>query len=133
MARNPLVQDYARSPVYRHIYHMLARWIVLNRGVIMEKGGATVTLSTALSCGEGGNRNSHYTMYTKLAMWSVRNLFMTGKLANVEEEIHYLKNKILGLSEVRWSGSGSHRTSYGMLYYSGGEDCDHQYGVTIVV
>ncbi|XP_060527005.1 craniofacial development protein 2-like [Cylas formicarius] len=47
--------------------------------------------------------------------------------------MHRLQIKILGLSEVRWPGTGTHRTKNGVLYYSGGGDPKHQYGVAVFI
>ncbi|XP_071578112.1 craniofacial development protein 2-like [Temnothorax nylanderi] len=58
---------------------------------------------------------------------------MAGKLANVEAEMSRLNIDILGLSEVRWPGSGMQKTSNGVIYYSGGLDTNHRYGTAILV
>ncbi|XP_071581578.1 craniofacial development protein 2-like [Temnothorax nylanderi] len=58
---------------------------------------------------------------------------MAGKLANVEAEMSRLNIDILGLSEVRWPGSGMQKTSNGVIYYSGGSDTNHRYGTAILV
>ncbi|XP_071580242.1 uncharacterized protein [Temnothorax nylanderi] len=58
---------------------------------------------------------------------------MAGKLANVEAEMSRLNIDILGLSEVRWPGSGMQKTSNGVIYYSGGSATNHRYGTAILV
>lgn len=70
---------------------------------------------------------------TRIATWNVRSLFMAGKLANVDAEMSRLQIKILGLSEVRWPGSGKQDTENGVIYYSGGDGPGHQYGVAIMI
>lgn len=74
-----------------------------------------------------------YRKETRIATWNIRSLCMTGKLANIQAKMHRLGIKILGLSEVRWPGTGRHRTENGILYYSGGDDPKHQYGVAILI
>ncbi|XP_030765278.1 craniofacial development protein 2-like [Sitophilus oryzae] len=58
---------------------------------------------------------------------------MAGKLANVETEMRRMQIDILGMSEVRWPGSGKQATNNGVIYYSGGTDTFHQYGTAILV
>ena len=42
---------------------------------------------------------------TKVGSWSVQTLYQSGKLAQVIREFKNYKLDILGLSEVRWTGS----------------------------
>ena len=67
----------------------------------------------------------------KIATWNVRTLHQDGKLENVEQEMDRLNIDILGLSEVRWKGAGSYRTSKNTLYFSGGDK--HQHGVGMLL
>lgn len=70
---------------------------------------------------------------TRLATWNVRSLLKPGKLANVVKEMHRMKLDILGVSEVRWKGSGQLSTTQGYTLYYSGEDQDNQYGVGILI
>ncbi|XP_044750612.1 uncharacterized protein LOC123310952 [Coccinella septempunctata] len=74
-----------------------------------------------------------YDKTVRIATWNVRSLFQSGKLANTEAEMCRMKIDILGLSEVRWPGSGKQKTKGGYIYYSGGTDPKHQYGTAIMV
>ena len=69
----------------------------------------------------------------RIATWNIRSLFMAGKFANVEKERCRLKLDILGFSEVRWLGSGTQNTEEGIMYFSGGTDVNHRYGVAVMV
>lgn len=109
----------------------------------MKKGNGSPTtlLIPSIQHGRDNYKNGPYTktekmkiyQNTKIATWNVRSMFMTGKLANVDAEMQRLKIKILGLSEVRWPGTGRHRTQNGVLYFSGGDDPKHQYGVGVLI
>lgn len=79
------------------------------------------------------NKLQIYNNIVRIATWNIRSLYMSGKLANVELERCRLKIDILGLSEVRWPGSGQQITKTGTIYYSGRDDSKHEYGVAIIV
>lgn len=70
---------------------------------------------------------------TRIATWNIRSLFKAGKLANVEQEMRRMKIEILGLNEVRWPDAGKLKTNHGMIYFSGGNDANHRYGVAVIV
>lgn len=74
-----------------------------------------------------------YNSRIRVATWNVRSLYAAGKLANVELDMRRLKIDILGMSEVRWPGSGKQTTNSGVIYYSGGTDAFHRYGTAILV
>ncbi|XP_071640906.1 craniofacial development protein 2-like [Temnothorax longispinosus] len=74
-----------------------------------------------------------YNTKIRIATWNVRSLYIAGKLANVEAEMSRLNIDILGLSEVRWPGSGMQKTSNGVIYYSRGSDTNHRYRTAILV
>ena len=56
------------------------------------------------------------------------------KLAQVTNEVRRYKLQILGVSEARWTSSGSTRTSTGEpVRHSGWEDGQHREGVAIIL
>ena len=63
----------------------------------------------------------------------MRTLYEAGKLANAVHEMQRLNIDILGVSEVRWTGSGQCSTNKYTMYYSGPTDTTHQNGVGIIV
>jgi hypothetical protein len=57
---------------------------------------------------------------TRIGSWNVQTLFQKGKLAQQNREMDRYNLDILGVSEVRWNGSGQIMTTDGkMLLYSG--------------
>ena len=74
-----------------------------------------------------------YNRVTRIATWNTRSLYTAGKLANVDMEMNRLQIEILGLSEVRWPGTGKIKTKHGVLYYSGNNDPNHYNGVATLV
>lgn len=71
----------------------------------------------------------------RIATWNVRSLYAAGKLDNMIQEARRLKMNILGISELRWPGSGLCRHEHGTLYYSGRDpqDRNHWNGVGVFV
>lgn len=74
-----------------------------------------------------------YDKILRIATWNVRSLFMPGKLTNAEKEMERMNIDILGLSEVRWPGSGKQRTQKGYIYYSGGSNNEHRHGTAVIL
>ena len=68
---------------------------------------------------------------TKIGTWNVRTLYSTGKLAQVTNELKRHKLDILGISEMRWTGSGKIESEGNSVYYSGG--LKHERGVGIIL
>ena len=54
-------------------------------------------------------------------------------MVNVDMEMNWHQIEILGLSEVRWPGTGKIKTKHGVLYYSGNNDPNHYNGVATLV
>ena len=64
---------------------------------------------------------------------NVLTLYQTGKLAQVIKEMQSYKIKLLGMSERRWTGSGSRQLLSGHhILYSGRADDHHSRGVGII-
>ncbi|XP_055997865.1 craniofacial development protein 2-like [Ostrea edulis] len=69
----------------------------------------------------------------RVGCWNVWTLYQTGKLAQVVREMEYYKIELLGVSEARWTGSGSKQLVSGhQILYSGRTDDHHSKGVAII-
>ncbi|XP_048743102.2 uncharacterized protein LOC125656542 [Ostrea edulis] len=69
----------------------------------------------------------------RVGCWNVRTLYQTGKLAQVVREMEHYKIELLGVSEARWTGSGSKQLVSGhQILYSGRTDDHHCKGVAII-
>ena len=69
----------------------------------------------------------------RVGCWNVRTLYQTGKLAQVIKEMQSYKIELLGVSETRWTGSGSRKLLSGHhILYSGRADDHHSRGVGII-
>lgn len=66
---------------------------------------------------------------------NIRNLYGAGKSENFVQETKRLKLSTMGISELRWPGSGTRTDKGGLLYYSGSDNDDpqHRNGVGIFV
>jgi len=63
----------------------------------------------------------------------VRTLYQAGKLAQVVKEMKHYNIDLLGVSETRWTGSGSQQLASGHhMLYSGRSDNHHSRGVAII-
>jgi exonuclease III len=69
---------------------------------------------------------------TRIGTWNVRTLNSTGKLAQVTNEMQKYKLDILGVSEMRWTGSGRMVSDGVTVYYSGGTS-KHERGVGLLL
>lgn len=69
----------------------------------------------------------------RLGTWNVRTLYEAGKLRNVIEEMKRLNVHIMGLSKIRWPGSGELQINDMTFYYSGTANNAHRHGVGILV
>lgn len=94
--------------------------------------------------GKGGSKDGASQVVSKrnprniitFGTWNVRSMFEPGKLHNINQEIQRLNVDILGISETRWTDSGSFPTNNGMIYYSGNNDINHRNhrnGVAVIV
>ena len=70
----------------------------------------------------------------RVGAWNVRTMYETGKTAQVFKEMERYRLNILGLSEIRWTGSGKFTLGTGAtLCYSGRLDGQHHEGVGIAM
>ena len=67
----------------------------------------------------------------KIATWNVRTLSQAGKLANLRQEMERLKISVLGVSEVRWPGSGEVQYEKSKFIYSGGDKRERGVGILL--
>ncbi|XP_071486093.1 craniofacial development protein 2-like [Diadema antillarum] len=71
---------------------------------------------------------------TRVGFWNVRTMYETGILNQIIAERRRYNIQILGISESRWTGSGSLQTSTGeTVLYSGRDDGHHSEGVAIIL
>ncbi|XP_026047154.1 craniofacial development protein 2-like [Astatotilapia calliptera] len=69
---------------------------------------------------------------TRYGIWNVRTLYQTGKLAQFLYEFDSYRMDILGISEMRWAGSGKMVSDGKMVLYSGHAQ-DHARGVGFIL
>lgn len=69
----------------------------------------------------------------RIATWNVRSMYEDGKIYNATREMRRLGVSILGVSEMRWPGSGGCEIGDHYLYYSGNDDPKHYNGVAVVL
>ena len=70
----------------------------------------------------------------RVGAWNVRTMYETGKTAQVFKEMERYRLNILGLSEIRWTGSEKITLGTGaMLCHSGRSDGQHHEGVGIAM
>ncbi|KAL9983948.1 hypothetical protein ACROYT_G006197 [Oculina patagonica] len=71
---------------------------------------------------------------TRIGCWNVRTMYECGKAAQVAKEMKENRVDILGVSESRWTGSGSVVLADGTtILYSGRKDGQHQGGVALML
>lgn len=85
-------------------------------------------LSGAVS-GRGGDRASQvvilrnpYHGYMKIATWNIRSLMKPETLESLKREMTSYKVNIIGLTEVRWHGTGDIWSDDCRIIYSGGQE-----------
>lgn len=69
----------------------------------------------------------------KIGTWNVRTMYQAGKTHNAIKEMKRLKIGIMGISEMRWPGSGECMVDNYRVYYSGKETNKHQHGVGMIL
>ena len=67
----------------------------------------------------------------RIGTWNVRTLHSTGKIDNAIKEAKYMRIVILGLSEIRWTGSGKIQKKEHTIIYSGGYTYSRGVGIII--
>lgn len=69
----------------------------------------------------------------KIGTWNVRSMFQAGKAANTVKEMKRLEIDILGISEMRWPGTGQCEIGEHQIFYSGEDSTNHRNGVGIII
>ncbi len=59
---------------------------------------------------------------TNIGTWNVRTLYQAGKLPQLIREFNNYKLQILGISEMRWTGSGRMVSDGKTILFSGHEE-----------
>ena len=67
----------------------------------------------------------------RVGTWNVRTMSQIGKLENVKMEMDRLKMNVLGISEMRWPGSGKLCSGEHVVVFSGG--LKHEHGVGMIL
>uniref|UniRef100_A0A8D8SMX4 Craniofacial development protein 2 n=1 Tax=Cacopsylla melanoneura TaxID=428564 RepID=A0A8D8SMX4_9HEMI len=69
----------------------------------------------------------------KIATWNVKTMSQAGKINNAIKEMQRMKLDILGISEMRWPGTGIKNEDDYTVYYSGTTDNTYKYGVGFII
>ena len=70
----------------------------------------------------------------RVGVWNTRTMYETGRTGQVIKEMQRYRLNIMGISEVRWEGSGKYIASTGeTMYYSGRQDGQHRQGVGLIL
>ena len=67
----------------------------------------------------------------RIATWNVNTLYQAGKFDNLKKEAERMRLDVVGISEVRWTGSGQIGSDGWNFYYSGGDK--HEAGVGVLM
>uniref|UniRef100_A0A914VBS7 Craniofacial development protein 2-like n=1 Tax=Plectus sambesii TaxID=2011161 RepID=A0A914VBS7_9BILA len=69
---------------------------------------------------------------TLIGTWNVQTLFQTGKTAQLLQEFDTYQLDVMGISEMRWTGSGRFVSNGKVIIYSG-NNTEHVRGVGIIL
>ena len=69
----------------------------------------------------------------RICTWNVKTMYEAGKVQNAIQEMNRLSITALGISEMRWTGSGQCTVGNHVVYYSGNDGDEHQHGVGIIM
>ncbi|XP_039291048.1 craniofacial development protein 2-like [Nilaparvata lugens] len=97
-----------------------------NSGVsssIGSPGGAVSSVTERLKCQNG----------IRIGTWNVKTMSQGGKVHNAIQEMTHMELSIMGVSEMRWPGSGSLNIQDHQVYYSGTDDGRHELGVGFIM
>ncbi|XP_039276069.1 craniofacial development protein 2-like [Nilaparvata lugens] len=97
-----------------------------NSGVsssIGSPGGAVSSVTERLKC-----QNE-----IRIGTWNVKTMSQGGKVHNAIQEMTHMELSIMGVSEMRWPGSGSLNIQDHRVYYSGTDNGRHELGVGFIM
>lgn len=69
----------------------------------------------------------------KIATWNARSLYEMMKVECARNEMKRMNIDILGISEMRWKGSGTYDMPEHVIYYAGNDEPSHWRGVCFIV
>lgn len=69
----------------------------------------------------------------KIGTWNVQSMYESGKIHNTIQEMKRLNISLLGISEMRWPGSGRIKIEDHVVYYSGEDSTRHSNGVAFIL
>ena len=70
----------------------------------------------------------------RVGCWNVQTLYQTGRMPQLVKEFDNYNLDILGVSEVRWTGTGKRRLASGhTIVFSGRSDNQHSEGVALLL
>ena len=70
----------------------------------------------------------------RVGCWNVQTLYQTGRMPQLVKEFDNYNMDILGVSEVRWTGTGKRRLASGhTIVFSGRSDDQHSEGVALLL
>ncbi|XP_072379150.1 uncharacterized protein [Diabrotica undecimpunctata] len=69
----------------------------------------------------------------KIGTWNVKSMYGPGKIHNTIKEMKRLNIRILGISKMRWPGSGKVTVNDHIVYYSGEDSSKHKNSVAIIL
>ena len=73
------------------------------------------------------------TQSTSIRTWNACTLYTCGRIQELTHKLKCYRWDIIGLSEVRWTGSGETSTEDGHKIWFSGEEKKHQHGVAFIV
>lgn len=78
-------------------------------------------------------RSNETAIKMKVATWNVRSMYETGKIHNAIKEMKRMQIDILGVSEMRWPGTGECNIDGYQVYYAGNDEAHHYNGVAFIL
>ncbi len=130
----------ARLTAYCNTHYEMA----LNKNLIPDRSGpGSTTAALSFDVCRGGSekyatssQNSKLSItkqWTTIATWNVRTLKDDGKIELLVNEMNTVRWNILGISEMRWVGTGETSTDDGHKVWFSGNEQKHEHEVGFLV